>query len=70
MEKSLHILTRQMDDLTHLVVPEPEGSAHPLGIGLSPGLQGAREVFDLTSPNPDYKRLVHAIFDATRIAVW
>jgi hypothetical protein len=71
MKKTLHILLRPEDDLARLVIEQPSGGMENRGVGLNSTLAVPKiGVFDLTIPNPDYKGLVHAIFDAEIVAVW
>lgn len=57
--KSLHILTKPIDDLTALVID----------------LQRAQKeaevlVVDLTAPRPDYADLIGKVFESDSVAVW
>ena len=72
MKTTLHILTCQEDDLTRLFIDRPNGNPQSRVIGLNPNSDAAAEigVFDLTMSNPDYKRMVNAVFEAEVVAVW
>lgn len=59
MRRVLHILTRPDDALARELMARQQSAA---------GLQA--EAFDLTVPEPDYKKLLEKIFQAESIESW
>lgn len=62
MRQQLHILTRPDDELAaSLIATQHQAAAAG---------KGSVEVVDLTGPEPDYERLLEAVFEADSVAVW
>jgi hypothetical protein len=70
MKRTLHILTRPEDETARAILNEcRHDGQHP---ATAPNDAPPHEtvVVDLTLPNPDYKQLARAVFEADAVAVW